>query len=74
VSPLHPAGTGLWRSRARPRGSGQAGGVDPVEALTRLGGIASTRALLGLTTRHRLRCALANGAVHRAGRNDRWTW
>jgi hypothetical protein len=42
--------------------------VDPVAALTRLGGVATTADLLRLTTRARLRAAERDGLVRRAAR------
>ena len=43
--------------------------MDAVEALTRLGGIATTRELLALTSRRRLEAALGDRSVIRLGRN-----
>lgn len=43
--------------------------VDPVEALNRLGGVATTSALLALTSRRSLRTAVAKGSIRRVGRN-----
>lgn len=42
--------------------------MDPVAALTRLGGIAGTRAVLALTSRRQLRTALGGGSVVRVER------
>ena len=42
--------------------------MDAVAALERLGGIAGTRELLGLTTRRRLRRALSHGEIERRNR------
>ncbi|MBB6629871.1 DUF559 domain-containing protein [Nocardioides sp. KIGAM211] len=42
--------------------------MDPVAALTQLGGVAGTRAVLALTTRRRLRTALRHGEVVRVAR------
>lgn len=47
----------------------QGSGVHPEEALDQLGGVASTRQLLGLTTRRRLRTALDSGRVLRLTRD-----
>ncbi len=46
---------------------GQPCGVDAVEALERLGGIASLHALLDLTTRRWLRTAVESQAIRKAG-------
>ncbi|EON22748.1 MULTISPECIES: DUF559 domain-containing protein [Nocardioides] len=43
--------------------------MDPVAALTRLGGIASTREVIGLTTRKRLRRAVSTGRVVHVSRS-----
>lgn len=41
--------------------------MDPVEALTRLGGVARLRDVVGLTTRGRLRTAVPDGRIRRLG-------
>ena len=45
------------------------GRVDPVQALERLGGIASAPALLMLTSRRRVRTAVKRGEIRKAGHN-----
>lgn len=51
------------------RARGKTSGMDPVDALTRLGGIGSTADLLRLTTRKRLRRAVATGRVAHVSRS-----
>lgn len=46
--------------------------MDPVEALTRLGGVASFAALRELTSRRAIRTAVAGGSIKRIGR-DRYS-
>src|SRR5688572_347993 len=60
--------TRLWRTGAAIDGARQAGVMDVVQALDRLGGIASARELRRLTTRRRIRGGVRRGQIVRQSR------